>query len=510
MTRLTKNIIYNVTGQSLVLILSLVAVRFLFRRLGDDVFGIVFFNIVLTQVLSSALELGISSTIVREVSSRLKSEPDYVRTLIGTSTTLYWGAGLVLLAVVWLTAPLLVSHWVNLRSIDTQTAATLLRVMSITSLVALPRALYASLIRGRQMMHLSNGIDVGASLTQQGGLLIVLLAGGGIYAVAGWISISALLAIAAYMIMSARLFDWRSLAPSWSLPVIRRNLGFSSQMMVISSLALVHTQAGQVVVSKLLPIAEFGFYSFIWSVVNRALLLTAAVAQAAFPSFSELFAAGDQPRLLQQYRKLQDLVCYGTLPLFAGICFAALPAYGYVFNASVAQRLLLPTAFLALGSWMNGTLTVPYTLSVAMGRPQIAARMNTYALIVILPPTVVLTYFLGLPGAAFSWVLYHLFAYGYMIRRVSRECLQGSPWAWYGNVGRVLALAAVTYGVAWLIVSALGTFTLPALVAAYLVATVAFALGANTLVGADLKETLRQTVQRFRGSPRSPGELVKP
>src|SRR5437667_399315 len=225
MTRLTKNIIYNVTGQSLVLILSLVAVRFLFRRLGDDVFGIVFFNIVLTQVLSSAL--------------------------------------------------------------------------------------YASLIRGRQMMHLSNGIDVGASLTQQGGLLIVLLAGGGIYAVAGWISISALLAIAAYMIMSARLFDWRSLAPSWSLPVIRRNLGFSSQMMVISSLALVHTQAGQVVVSKLLPIAEFGFYSFIWSVVNRALLLAAAVAQAAFPSFSELFAAGDQPRLLQQYRKLQDLVCYG-------------------------------------------------------------------------------------------------------------------------------------------------------------------------------------------------------
>ena len=77
-------------------------------------------------------------------------------------------------------------------------------------------------------------------------------------------------------------------------------------------------------------------------------------------------------------------------------------------------------------------------------------------------------------------------------------------------MGRVLALAAVTYGVAWLIVSALGTFTLPALVAAYLVATVAFALGANTLVGADLKETLRQTVQRFRGSPRSPGELVKP
>ncbi len=64
MTRLTRNIIYNVAGQGLVLILSLIAVRFIFRRLGDDVFGIIFFNLVLTTVLASALELGISATIV--------------------------------------------------------------------------------------------------------------------------------------------------------------------------------------------------------------------------------------------------------------------------------------------------------------------------------------------------------------------------------------------------------------------------------------------------------------
>ncbi|TAN34581.1 hypothetical protein EPN29_02600 [bacterium] len=510
MTRLTKNVIYNVTGQSLVLVVSLIAVRFIFRRLGDDVFGIIFFNIVLTTVLSSALELGVSSTIVREVSSRMKSEPEYVRTLIRTASALYWGAGLVLVAVIWVTAPLLVSHWVNLRTIDSQTAATLLRVMSATSLVALPRSLYASLIRGRQMMHLNNAIDVGAALTQQAGILLILLVGDRAYAVAAWISINALLTIAAYVITAARLFGSGALTPMFSVPVIRRNLAFTSHMMVISTLSLVHTQAAQVIVSKLLPIAEFGFYSFVWSTVNRAALVTVASAQAAFPSFSELFAAGDRLRLLQQYRKLQDLVCYGTLPLFTGICFAALPVYGYVFNAGVAQRLLLPTAFLALGSWMNGTLTVPYTLSVAVGKPQIAARTNTYALLVVLPVTVLLIFVFGLPGAGFSWVFYHLFMYSYMVPRICRECLQSSPWAWYGHVAKALGLAAVTYGVAWLVVSAVGTFTLPVLVAAYLVATAAFAVGANAMIGADLKETLRQTLQRLRGSLRSPGELAKP
>jgi O-antigen/teichoic acid export membrane protein len=492
MTRLTKNIIYNVTGQSLVLVLSLIAVRFMFRRLGDDVFGIVFFNIVLTQVLSSALELGISSTIVREVSSRLGPEPDYVRTLIRTASTLYWGAGIVLVAVVWITAPLLVSHWVNLHTMNTQTAATLLRIMSGTSLVALPRALYASLIRGRQQMQVSNAIDVGYSLVQQGGILAILLAGGSPYAVATWISIAAVLAIVAYSTMSARLFGWASLTPSWSRAVIQRNLGFSSHMMVISGLSLVHSQAGQVIVSKLLPIVQFGFYSFIWSVVNRALLLSAAVAQAAFPSFSELFSAADHSLLLQQYRKLQDLVCFGTLPLFAGICFAAVPVYSYVFNPSIAESLLVPTAFLALGSWMNGALTVPYTLSVAMGRPQIAARMNTLALIVALPAAIVLTYFFGLAGAGFSWVLYHLFAYAYMIPRISRECLQTSPWSWYAHVGRVLGLGALTYGVAWLVVLAIGSLRVHVLAPAFVLASAAYAAGSIALIGSDLKDTMQR------------------
>jgi O-antigen/teichoic acid export membrane protein len=510
MTRLTKNIIYNVVGQSLVLVLSLIAVRFIFRRLGDDVFGIIFFNIVLTTVLASALELGVSSTLVREVSSRADSEPDYVRKLIQTASTLYWAAGIVLVALVWVTAPFLVSHWVNLRTIDSQTATTLLRIMSATSLVALPRSLYASVIRGRQMMQLNNAIDVGAALTQQAGILLILLVGGQVYLVAAWISINALLTIVAYAITAGRLFGWKAVTPSFSMPVIRRNFGFTNQMMVISTLSLVNTQAPQVIVSKLLPIAQFGFYSFVWSTVNRAALVTVASAQAAFPSFSSLFAEGDRSRLMQQYRKLQDLVCYGTLPLFAGICFAALPVYGYVFNRDVAASLLLPTAFLALGSWMNGTLTVPYTLSVAMGKPQIAARLNIYALLTVLPVTALLVFFFGLPGAGFSWVFYHLFAYGYLVPRVSRECLQSSPWAWYLHVARVLGLAAITYGVAWLVVSAVGAFTLPVLVAAYLVATAAFALGANALIGSDLKETLGQTLQRVRGSRRSPGELAKP
>ena len=492
MTRLTRNVIYNTAGQAAILVISVVAVRYIFRGLGDDAFGIIVFNLILTGVLSAALELGISATIVRQVSSHFETDRDYVRDLLRTASLLYWGFGALLFVLLLAAAPFLVTQWVNLRSMDATTATTMLRILSVTALVTLPKVLYASLFRGRQRMELNNVIDVATALLQQAGIVVLLLTGSGAYPVAAWISGSATLGVIAYVLVAARVAGWRSLVPGLSAAVIRRNIGFTGHMMVISATSLVQSQAPQVIVSKLLPIVQFGYYGFIASTVNRATLASNAVAQAAFPSLSRLFAAGDRPGLTQQYTKLQDLVCYATLPLFSGITFAALPVFGYVFNATAAQELLLPTAFLCLGTWMNATISIPYMLSVAIGKPEIASRLNIYALFVVLPVTVVLILLFGLPGAAFSWVFYHLFAYAYLVPRVAREGLDQPVLGWYAHVTKVLALGALTYGVAWVALTALGNFSLLAVVLAYLAASIAFAAGAYLLIGPDLRETIRR------------------
>ena len=49
----------------------------------------------------------------------------------------------------------------------------------------------------------------------------------------------------------------------------------------------------------------------IWT--NGCILPQDAIAQAAFPSLSALFKAGNQFSLMSQYRKLQDLICFITI-----------------------------------------------------------------------------------------------------------------------------------------------------------------------------------------------------
>ncbi len=69
MSRLAKNIIYNLCGQALLLLLGFVAVKYVFRQLGEDAFGVIYFTLTVNAVLCAMLEMGICSTTVREVSA---------------------------------------------------------------------------------------------------------------------------------------------------------------------------------------------------------------------------------------------------------------------------------------------------------------------------------------------------------------------------------------------------------------------------------------------------------
>ncbi len=497
MSRLFKNIAYSVTGQGLVLLLGFIGVKFIFSRLGPDPFGIIYFNQVLTGVLTTALELGVLSTTIRQVSAHYTTDREYVGRLIRTASLFYWGVGLVLLLAVFAAAPLLVDKWINLKSVDHSTATTMLRYLGVTTLITLPRALYSSLFQGRQRMELNNSIDVGSSAIQQLGVIFILARGGDAFGVVQWIAAAAVLSTITYMIIVARMFGPGVLVPGYFQDVVQRNVGFTAHMGALSVLNMILMQIDKVVVSKLLAIASVGYYSFASTVVVRISFAAGAVAQAALPSFSDLHARGDSNMLLVQYRKLQDLITFGMVLPFTAATFAALPVYGYLFNSHVANLLLLPTALLCLGFFMGATVNIPYTFSVAIGKPHIASRTNVLAIFVVIPVTTTLIYAFGLIGAALSWVSYNLFVYAYMIPRICRECLGISVWNWYARILKVLGLAAVTYGSMWLLLVIPSSYSPVALAAGWVAASAVFVAGALFLMGPDLRSTIWRLPRRL-------------
>src|SRR5260370_13012314 len=119
MGRLVKNITYSVIGQGIVLGLGFVGVKFMFSRLGADAFGIIYFSLLMTGVLTAALELGVMSTTVRQVSAYYATERSYVEQLVRTASLFYWGFSLVLSLAISGPSPVLVNNWVTITPFAT-------------------------------------------------------------------------------------------------------------------------------------------------------------------------------------------------------------------------------------------------------------------------------------------------------------------------------------------------------------------------------------------------------
>jgi O-antigen/teichoic acid export membrane protein len=485
MSILSKNIVYNVVGQFLRLVLGFISVRYVFRQLGGDALGIIYFSLTLNVVIVAALELGICLTAVREVSSHFDSEPQYIHALIRTGSLFFWSAYILIAAAILIAAPLIVQKWLHLEYMTQGMATQVLQILGISAVMALPRSFYAAILQGLERMEFNNLIDVATTMLQQAGIILILVLGGGILPVVWWIAASFLLGVLGYLLSLRYFFPWRALIPGFSSAIIKRNRKFTSKVMSLSVLSVINMQADKLILSKLLPISLVGYYGFVYGACTKATLLTSSVGQAAFPSYSALFKSGNRPRLLSQYRKIKDL---------AAIPFAALPILRFVFNPEIADKLLLPVIFICLGFYMNGTLNVPFVFSLAVGKPEITAKFYLRALFVTLPPTVILIYYFGLTGAALSWVLYHLFGYVYAMPKIYHEILETSMWPWYQNILKIFALAGMTYGLGGLLLRIIKVSTLFYLGFTYILGSVVFLLGAYFMLGEELRETIDKLI----------------
>jgi O-antigen/teichoic acid export membrane protein len=498
MSKLSKNIIYNLFGQGLVLLIGFFAVKYIFHQLGGEVLGIIYFVSTLNTILSAVLEMGISSTIVREISGHFESDKNYTKDLIQTFSFFYWSIYFLASLIIFFLAPFFVAKWIHLNTMTFSTAVSIIRILGISAITVLPSSFYASLIRGLQRMEFTNLIDVITIGLQQLGTFLILVLGGGLFPVIYWFAAIYILKVIIYFFFSVHFFSFSALIPKFSFYVIKRNLKFVLQTSLISIFAAIHTQTDKLIISKLLPIGILGYYSFAYSSVSKGLLLSDAISGAAYPSFSALYKTGQKDDLISQYHKLQDLVCFGLLPIFAFIPFISLPLFSYLFNKEIAHLLLLPITFLSLGFYMNGTVTIPYRFSLAAGKPEITAKMNFYALFIVLPATAILIHFFGLSGAGFSWVFYNIFAYFYAIPRVCKECLGIKARDWYFHIFKIFILAILTFGWGWTSITLRGSYSLFSLMLAYLIALIFFLFFSYFLISNELRNTLLYYLKLFK------------
>ena len=494
-----RNIVFGLLGQGVLLLLSLIATRFVFHELGAEVLGIISFAVTLTFLFITLSDMGMSLLIGREVAAHRRRDMAYVRELVGAVVALSWAAFAVSVLLVVTLAPVLIDRWLQIEVIERASASLALQVISVALLLAIPRAVYGAVLSGFERVDLWNIANVLAMAMQQIGLILVLSMGGGLYQVAAWFAVSAILGLLPFLYFVQRLGGYTLLVPVWRFAAIVRNLRFAMHLFANSLTGFLVTQVDKWTISRLLPVSMLGYYSFAQGLVSKGGIVPGVIAHAAFPALSSSIATMSDGVWHTQYRKLQDFTCYVYFPVSAAVAMLGIVVTRIIFNAEVVKLVWLPLLLLSIGQYLLGLINVPYWLAIALKRPDISLRANLWAFVVVIPATVLLVYQYGLVGAALASILYAAWQFFYFIPRFCTECLEAPALEWYRQSGSFLAIGLAAYGLPWLGASLLGQgLSFPGLLGAYALGTIVFLLAGWFRVGPDLRSSLLHSVQAFK------------
>jgi len=488
---LKQNIIVGIAFQGLSLLLSLIATRFVFRELGAEVLGIFSFSFVLTAFFITLSDMGLSVFIAREVAAYRHRDGLYVEELVGGAIIISWVAFLISAVLVIVLASWLVDGWLHIEKINRSAAIHAIQVISVSLLLAVPRAVYGAVVAGYERIDALSIANFLVVALQQIGLIVVLSAGGGLLHIVGWFVISAIVGLVSFVYLACRFGGFGLLRPRLKLSALLHNLRLASHLFVNSFLEHVLTQIDKWMVSKFLPVGQLGYYGFVQAMVSRGTIVPSSIASASLPALVASAHELDVNASHARYRKLQDLTCYAYMPVSAAVAMLGIILIGKVFDAEIAELAWRPLVLLVIGQYLLGLITVPRWLAVARGRQDIALHSNLWAMGIVAPLAVLLVARYGLFGAAASSVLYGIWQLLYFVPRFCAQCLGSPVFPWYRHAGIFLVAGVMAYGVPWFGASMVGEgLTLEGLSSAYLLGTLIFLIAGWFHVEPDLRSTL--------------------
>ncbi len=428
-----RNVFANYLGSAVSYLLSFVFAPIYIKLLGPEAYGLIgFFTSV--RILISVVDLGMSATLTRELSRRsvVPGSNDDTADLTFSLEVVYFTLGVAAAIVVAAISPYLAANWLQSNELGFEVVSRSLVIMTIAFSLRWCSALYTAGLVGLQRQVAVNIVEVGAAVFQYAGVIAIL----------GWLKTSVVTffwyqaAVSLLQTVATRTMLWSALPkrtrrPRWNRDCLSGVKKFALGVSGISITSLVILQADRIILSRLMPLAQLGYYTFaanVGALLNR---IVKPVNQAIAPRINQLVALGDKQTLKRNYTIASELVALIVLPV-SFVLFSRAPDLLLAWtgdpvltrNVSGVFRILL------LGNALNALMNLPYSLQIAYGWTSLTLAINAGWILLMLPGIFILYRSLGVVGVAALWLtlngIYLLVSVQIMHRRIEPELRR--PW----------------------------------------------------------------------------------
>ena len=435
MSLIRRNVLANSAGRIWAAGLALAIVPIQIHFVGIEAYGLLGFFQSLIAIFS-LLDLGLGNVLNRELArySIQDGRAQAMRNLVRTIESAYWAIGLVIgLCVALLAAPI-ADHWLQASKLPRASLVDSLVLMGIALACQWPRSLYYSGLMGLQSQVVQNVAAAAAgTVLSVGGVLILWQVSASITALLAWYA-----AVSLVETLLAAWLLWRALpaapAPASLAPRLLGELWrYAAGMTGVSVMSVILTQVDKIILSKILPLDAFGYYSLASRVAASLFYLSGPITTAYFPRLSQLTTSEHRQELARTYHKACQAMSVAVLPAAAVLAlFPAELLQLWTRNPELVANCSAILAVLALGNALNGVMSVPAALQFAHGWTRLVLVFNTVAVALLAPLTYVMAIHYGGLGAAGVWLALNVGYVAVMLRLMHKRLLPGhlESWLW--------------------------------------------------------------------------------
>jgi O-antigen/teichoic acid export membrane protein len=470
-SRLQQNIVANFIGKIFTVIAVYAFIPFYIKFIGIEAYGLIGFYSVLLGIFMFS-DVGLSAALNREMArlSALGGKGREMHNLLRTLEAVFWVIAASLVTIIVLSAPMIARRWVNAHGLETATVEHALRLMGVAMAFQLPTGLYQGGLLGLQRQVLLNAIlIVMGTLRGVGAILVLWLISPTIEAYFLW---QALVNLG--QVILARQFLWNSLPTSDAPARFRSDVfhsiwRYSAGMMGIAVLSAFLMQMDKIVVSKLLSLEAFGYYSLAAVTSQVPTLVSGPIMNAVFPPMTQLVSVNNQDSLSELFHRAAQLMSVLVFPV--GLVVAAFSREIMVVwtnNLTIVDHTYLLVTLFIIGSIFLALQVVPYSLALAHGWVQLSLTIGIVTVMMIIPIMITLVKRYGAVGGCVAWILINGATTPFYIHFLHRRLLRGEEKQWYlTDVGRPLIavclvisigrwLVRPAHSIPWLVVSIVG------------------------------------------------------
>lgn len=433
---LKRNILANYASQLYVTGVGILILPLYIQYMGAEAYGLVGFFTML-QAWFSLLDMGLTPTIGRETARYNGGSMTALayRQLFRALSLIFASIAVIGGGALWFFAEVVATGWLNVNELAQGEVVLAVQIMAISVALRWMGGLYRGVITGSERLVWLSGFNVLIATLR----FIAVFASMWLYSFTPVVFfvhqlVVALLEVAGLFLMSNRLLPtWHNLNGKigWSFEPVKPVLKFALTIAFTSSVWVLVTQTDKLVLSGILPLAEYGYFTLAVLAASGIIVISGPISSAIMPRMARLHAEGKHDELIQVYRNATQLVSViaGAAAITLALCAEPL-LFAWTGDKTLAAQAGPILRLYAIGNGFLAVAAFSYYLQYAKGNLRYHLVGNAGLVVVLIPSIIYAATYYGAIGAGYVWLLTNGVFFSCWVAYVHYKIEPGLHWHW--------------------------------------------------------------------------------